>query len=101
MLQTGNTEDKTAIIDTLLNRVVVYKDRVENFINLLSIANTSIDLQMTDKDLTAYGLLEPQHEEKVAQTSDFPSKKMPGLPVGTRTRNNAVGGHRFIQLDYG
>lgn len=24
-----------------------------------------------------------------------------GLPVGTRTRNNAVGGHRFIQLDYG
>ena len=24
-----------------------------------------------------------------------------GLPVGTRTRNNAVGGHDFIQLDYG
>ena len=24
-----------------------------------------------------------------------------GLPVGTRTRNNAVGGRNFIQLDYG
>ncbi len=34
LLKTGETEDKAAIIETLLNRVVVYKDRVEIFINL-------------------------------------------------------------------
>lgn len=78
LLKTGNTEDKAAIIETLLNRVVVYKDRVEIFINLLPVANTDIDLQITDKDLATYGLLETQNSEKAVHTNDFPSEKMLG-----------------------
>ena len=87
LLKTGNTEDKAAIIDTLLNRVVVYKDRVEIFINLLPVANTDIDLQITDKDLATYGLLEPQNKEKAVHKNDFPSEKMSGDPAGNRTRD--------------
>lgn len=82
LLKTGDTEDKAAIINTLLNRVVVYKDRVEIFINLLPVANTDIDLQITDKDLETYGLLEPIHNEKAVRMNDFPSEKMFGDPCG-------------------
>lgn len=76
LLKTGNTEDKTAIINTLLNRVIIYKDRVEIFINLLPAINANIDLQITDKDLATYGLLEPHNNEKAVHTNDFPSEKM-------------------------
>lgn len=87
LLKTGNIEDKAAIIDTILNRVIVYKDRVEIFINLLPVANTDIDLQITDKDLATYGLLEAQNSEKAVHTNDFPSEKMFGDPAGNRTRD--------------
>lgn len=92
LLQAGDVEDKAAIINTLLNRVVVYKDRVEIFINLLPVANTSIDLQITDTDLSTYGLLEPQNNEKVVQKNDFPSEKMFGDPCGNRTHDTTVKG---------
>lgn len=87
LLKTGNIEDKATIINTLLNRVVVYKDRVEIFINLLPVSNTDIDLQITDKDLTTYGLLESQNNEKAVHKNDFPSEKMSGDPAGNRTRD--------------
>lgn len=87
LLKTGNIEDRATIINTLLNRVIIYKDRVEVFINLLPVANTDIDLQVTDKDLATYGLLEPQHNEKAVQKNDFPSEKMSGDPAGNRTRD--------------
>lgn len=74
-LQSDNIEDKAAIIDTLLNRVIVYKDRVEVFLNLLPINDMNSDLQITDEDIESCGLLEPTQKEKVAQKSDFPSEK--------------------------
>ena len=90
MLRMGNSEDKVAIINTLLNRIIVYKDRVEIFINLLPVANTNIDLQITNKDLTTYSLLETNSNEKIALTSDFPSDKTLGAPKETRTPNLSV-----------
>ena len=79
-LQSDNIEDKAAIIDTLLNRVIVYKDRVEVFLNLLPINDMNSDLQITDEDIESCGLLEPTQKEKVAQKSDFPSEKNFGDP---------------------
>ena len=101
LLVTGKTEDKEAIINTLLNQVIVYKDRVEIFINILPCEDASADLLITNEDLETYGLLETSENGEIAREGDFPSEKTIGLPVGTRTRNNAVGGHYFIQLDYG
>ena len=45
------------------------------FVNHLPTANTDIALQITDKDLATYGLLENYDNEKIAHTSDFPSDK--------------------------
>ena len=98
LLKTGNTEDKAAIIDTILNRVIVYKDRLEIFINLLPVANTDINLHITDKDLATYGLLEPHNSEKAVHMNDFPSEKMSGDPAGNRTRDCAVRGRRLNRL---
>ncbi len=93
MLRMGNSEDKVAIINTLLNRIIVYKDRVEIFINLLPVANTNIDLQITNKDLATYGLLETNSNEKIALTSDFPSDKTLGAPSETRTLDPMIKSH--------
>ena len=100
-LQSDNIEDKAAIIDTLLNRVIVYKDRVEVFLNLLPINDMNSDLQITDEDIESCGLLEPTQKEKVAQKSDFPSEKNFGDPIGTRTRVTAVKGRCLRPLDHG
>ena len=100
-LQSDNIEDKAAIIDTLLNRVIVYKDRVEVFLNLLPINDMNSDLQITDEDIESCGLLEPTQKEKVAQKSDFPREKNFGDPTGTRTRVTAVKGRCLRPLDHG
>ena len=92
LLQSGNVEDKSAIISTLLNRVVVYKDRVEIFINLLPVANTNIDLQITDKDLNTYEMLETPESKKITQKSEFPSDKMDGSTTENRTLISRVRG---------
>lgn len=101
LLQSGEIEDKTAIINTLLNRVVVYKDRVEIFMNLLPFSGANAELQITDKDLETYGLLEIGHKEKVAHLSDFPSEKMIGDPEENRTPVTAVKGRCLDRLTTG
>lgn len=98
LLKTGNTEEKAAIIDTLLNRIVVYKDRVEVFVNILPLENSSADLMITDADLATYELLESNENEKIAHTSDFPSDNSVGTPAGNRTRNGPLGGGCYIHL---
>lgn len=85
LLKSGETENKATIINTLLNRIIVYKDRVEVFINILPHANSSIDLQITNKDLETYGLLEPIKKEKTAQKDGFPSDNSVGVPGENRT----------------
>ena len=71
LLESGNTQDKVAIINTLLNKVIVYKDRVEVFINILPLSGASAELQITDKDLATYGLLEVGTEMEKAANGDF------------------------------
>lgn len=78
LLETGETEDKATIINTLLNRVIVYKNRVEIFVNILPYEDSTAELQITNEDLTTYGLLETEVNEKIAPKSDFPSDKTAG-----------------------
>lgn len=66
LLETGETQDKETIINTLLNRVIVYKDRVEIFINILPYEDYCAELKITDEDLTAYDLLETTENKKIA-----------------------------------
>lgn len=68
-------DDKETIINTLLNRVVVYNDRIEIFINLLPYEDANAEMLITNEDLATYGLLENEENEKIAHTSDFPSDK--------------------------
>lgn len=98
LLETGETEDKVTIINTLLNRVVVYKNRVEIFINILPFEDSAADMLITNEDLSTYGLLEINEKEKVAQTSDFPSDNSVGTPGGNRTHNGPLGGGCYIHL---
>ena len=58
LLKSGETADKAAIINTMLNRVIVYKNRVEVFINTLLTEDTPEDLWMSETDLTDYDMLE-------------------------------------------
>lgn len=87
LLETGETKDKTTIINTLLNRVIVYKDRVEIFVNILPYEDATAELLITNEDLTTYGLLETSENEKIALSSDFPSDNSAGTPDGNRTHN--------------
>ena len=87
LLETGETQDKETIINTLLNRVIVYKDRVEIFINILPYEDSCAELKITDEDLTAYDLLETTENKKIALSSDFPSDNSIGTPDGNRTHN--------------
>lgn len=81
LLETGTTDDKETIINTLLNRVVVYNDRIEIFINLLPYEDANAEMLITNEDLATYGLLENVDNEKIAHTSDFPSEKTSGEPT--------------------
>ncbi len=87
LLETGETKDKATIINTLLNRVIVYKDRVEIFVNILPYEDATAELLITNEDLTTYGLLETSENEKIALSSDFPSDNSAGTPDGNRTHN--------------
>lgn len=78
LLETGTTDDKETIINTLLNRVVVYTDRIEIFINLLPYEDANAEMLITNEDLATYGILENSDNEKIAHTSDFPSEKTSG-----------------------
>lgn len=84
LLETGTTDDKETIINTLLNRVVVYNDRIEIFINLLPYENANAEMLITNEDLATYCLLENEENEKIAHTSDFPSDKTFGERANTR-----------------
>ncbi len=86
-METGETKDKATIINTLLNRVIVYKDRVEIFVNILPYEDATAELLITNEDLTTYGLLETSENEKIALSSDFPSDNSAGTPDGNRTHN--------------
>lgn len=98
LLETGNTEDKAAIIKTLLNRIIIYKNRVEVYVNILPLEDSCADLLITDEDLVAYGLLEPNENEKIAHTGDFPTDISFGSPMGNRTPDSAVRGRRLDRL---
>ena len=76
----GPPEKRYEIYVSSSNRVVVYKDRVEIFNNLLPFSDTNTESQITDKDLATYGLIESAQKEKVTQTSDFPSENLFGDP---------------------
>ena len=91
LLETGETKDKATIINTLLNRVIVYKDRVEIFVNILPYEDATAELLITNEDLTTYGLLETSENEKIALSSDFPSDNSAGTPGGNRTHNGPLG----------
>jgi len=94
LLKSGTVENKSTVINTLLNRVIVYKDRIEVFINLLPLSNASADSQITSKDLVAYSLLESPQTDTAAAicvenkkiacdddlTVDFPSENHDGDP---------------------
>jgi len=58
----------------LLRYIIVYKDRLEIFINVLPLADSTEDLLITDEDLTTYGLLEPNENQKTADNDGFPSE---------------------------
>lgn len=89
LLESGETQDKVAIINTLLNKVIVFKDRVEVFINILPLADASAELQITDKDLATYGLLEPAEMKKAAK-GDFFRVKNCVAPHNTSNKNKNV-----------
>ncbi len=101
LLQSGETEDKHTIIDTVLNRVIVYKDRVETFINILPYEGATAEMSITNDDLSAYGLLEAAENKKTAQIGDFPSDIVVGSPEGNRTPDTAVKGRCLNRLTTG
>jgi len=78
LLESGETHDKSAIVNTLLNRIIVFKDRVAVFINLLPLTNATTDLQITDKDLMSYGLLETDTNQNTATMCGIPSERLFG-----------------------
>ena len=84
LLETGEAKDKVTIINTLLNRVVVYKDRIEIFINILPYEDAAAEMLITNDDLSTYGLLETDDNEKIAPKDDFPSDNSIGTPVSRR-----------------
>jgi len=80
LLKSGEEQNKPMIIGTLLNRIIVYKERVEVFINLLPTSGSNLDLQITDADLATYGLLDSDTQRKTAHTGDFPTDISVGEP---------------------
>ena len=101
LLQTGETKDKHTIIDMVLNRVVVYKDRVETFINILPYEDAIAEMSITNDDLSAYGLLEATESVKTAQNDGIPSDISAGTPKGNRTPDYTVRGCRLNRLTMG
>ena len=96
LLETGTMEDKETIINTLLNRVVVYNDRIEIFINLLPYEDAAAEMLITNEDLATYGLLENEENEKIAHTSDFPSDKTIGETSYARLVPKDLGMWRYF-----
>ena len=98
LLETGEAKDKVTIINTLLNRVVVYKDRIEIFINILPYEDAAAEMLITNDDLATYGLLETDDNEKIAPKDDFPSDNSIGTPSGTRTLDTLIKSQVLYQL---
>ena len=85
LLKNGKVEDQRTIINTLLNRVVVYKDRVETFINILPYEGSIAEMSITNADLEKYGLLETSENENITQECNIPSDICVGRIEWTRT----------------
>ncbi len=85
LLKSGKVEDRRTIINTLLNRVVVYKDRVETFINILPYEGSIAEMSITNADLEKYGLLETSENENITQECNIPSDICVGRIEWTRT----------------
>ncbi len=85
LLKSGKVEDQRTIINTLLNRVVVYKDRVETFINILPYEGSIAEMSITNADLEKYGLLETSENENITQECNIPSDICFGRIEWTRT----------------
>ena len=59
------------------------KQTVEVFINMLPLANANAELQITDKDLKTYGLIEGgDKKEKAVQDGSFRVENCLAPPVG-------------------
>ena len=82
----------------LLRYIIVYKDRLEIFINVLPLADSTEDLLITDEDLTTYGLLEPNENQKTADNDGFPSENLIGDPSAARTRDTMIKSHVLYRL---
>ena len=98
LLKSGKVEDRRTIINTLLNRVVVYKDRVETFINILHYEGSIAEMSITNADLEKYGLLETSEYENITQECNIPSDICFGSLKGNRTPDSAVRGLRLNRL---
>ncbi|MCQ2382630.1 MAG: recombinase family protein, partial [Clostridia bacterium] len=85
LLQNGEIEDKRSIIDMVLNRVVVYKDRIETFVNILPYEGNNAEMSITSEDLSTYGLLEAAENENIASQGEIPTDNCLGVPGGNRT----------------
>ena len=101
LLKSGKVEDQRTIINTLLNRVVVYKDRVETFINILPYEGSIAEMSITNADLVKYGLLETSENENITQECNIPSDICFGDPEGNRTPDTAVKGRCLNRLTTG
>ena len=98
LLKSGEIADKAAIINTLLNRVIVYKDRIEIFVNLLPLKNSTADLQITDSDLWTYGLLESDTRQNTTNMDVIPSENSYGDPHRARTYDTEIKSLLLYQL---
>ena len=92
LLKTGNTEDKAAIIDTILNRVIVYKDRLEIFINLLPVATK---LLLCDEPT---GALDSRTSRDILELLEEVNRKY-GTTMLIVTHNNSIK-HMVDQVVY-
>ena len=101
LLKSGKVEDQRTIINTLLNRVVVYKDRVETFINILPYEGSIAEMSITNADLEKYGLLETSENENITQECNIPSDICFGSPKGNRTPDTTVKGWCLNRLTMG
>ncbi len=101
LIRTGEVKDKRIVIDTVLNKVIVYNNRVEVFVNILPFEDASAEMMISSQDLTDYGLLEPNEKRNIAQIGDIPSENAFGDPYGIRTHDTAVRGRCLNHLTKG
>ncbi len=107
LFEDNKLENTKLIIDALLNRVVVYNDRVEVYINILP----SFNYEKVAMEITAKDILEVK--EKGVESNSTPSSlvfsplhhnfmdvKEFGSPSRTRTYDNSVNSRVLYRLSY-